>query len=132
MNAKWRSGGPQLYKSVTVIEPGGDLGIGKVVHAETKGFLPYVLHWNFRVTSVEHAKVFRLKAWGDIDGQGIWTFAEDGFYTDVTYEWTVRAAKPLLKYFSFLLRPLFAANHNYVMRKGEEGLRRTVEHTDRR
>ncbi len=36
------------------------------------------------------------------------------------------ADKPLLKYFSFLLRPLFQLNHDYVMKKGEEGLKRQL------
>jgi hypothetical protein len=37
--------------------------------------------------------------------------------------WRVRAAKPLLRYLSFLLRPVFAANHHWAMARGEESLK---------
>lgn len=112
---------------MTVLETGDADGTGKVVKAETKGFLPYVLHWCFRVTRSVRRKEMALEAWGDLEGRGRWTFASRGAATYVTYEWIVKAEKPLLKYFSFVLRPLFAANHNYVMRKGEAGLRKELE-----
>jgi len=37
--------------------------------------------------------------------------------------WKIRADKPLLRDFSFLMKPLFSANHHWAMRKGEESLR---------
>jgi hypothetical protein len=40
----------------------------------------------------------------------------------VTYDWVVRAEKPLLRALSPLFRPLLAANHRWAMRKGEESL----------
>lgn len=43
-------------------------------------------------------------------------------YHFVTH-WRVSAAKPLLRYLSFLLKPVFAANHRWAMKKGEESLR---------
>jgi hypothetical protein len=44
-------------------------------------------------------------------------------YVDVTYDWQLRAEKPLLRRLSFLLRPVFAANHRWAMARGEESLR---------
>lgn len=41
----------------------------------------------------------------------------------ITYEWQVQAAKPLLRRLSWLLKPLFAANHRWAMARGEESLR---------
>ncbi len=41
----------------------------------------------------------------------------------ITYDWKVRGDKPLLRYLSFLLRGVFAANHHWAMAKGEESLR---------
>jgi hypothetical protein len=42
----------------------------------------------------------------------------------VSYDWRVRAGKPLIRRFSPIFKPLFRANHNWVMRRGEVALRR--------
>jgi hypothetical protein len=55
-------------------------------------------------------------------GRGTWTLVQDGAFVDVTYDWRVRAQKPLLRSMSFGMRPLFAANHRWAMRQGEESL----------
>jgi len=41
----------------------------------------------------------------------------------ITYEWQVGASKPLLRRLTWLLRPVFAANHRWAMARGEESLR---------
>ncbi len=116
---------PQLYRTAAVTEPGDGVR-GKTVAAETKGFLPYVIHWNFRVTDSDRPHGFAIEAWGDLVGSGRWTFVQDGTDVDVTYHWSVRSEKPLLKRLSFLLRPLFALNHNWVMDRGRDGLLREL------
>jgi hypothetical protein len=40
-----------------------------------------------------------------------------------TKGWRISADKPLLKYLSFLMKPLFSANHVWAMARGEESLR---------
>ena len=40
-----------------------------------------------------------------------------------TYDWRLRAEKPLLRNLSFLLKPLFEANHRWAMAQGEESLK---------
>ena len=42
---------------------------------------------------------------------------------NLTYDWKIRADKPLLRYLSFLLKPIFAANHRWAMTKGEKSLK---------
>jgi hypothetical protein len=42
---------------------------------------------------------------------------------DVTYDWRLRAEKPLLRHLSLVLRALFEANHRWAMARGEESLR---------
>ena len=66
---------------------------------------------------------FTLVAWGDFDGRGIWTFEQDEEWVNVTYDWKIKAEKPLLRYFSFIMKPLFSANHHWAMAKGEESLK---------
>ena len=42
---------------------------------------------------------------------------------NITYDWRIRAEKPLLRYLSFLLKPVFSANHRWAMARGEESLK---------
>jgi hypothetical protein len=114
---------PSVYLDVQVLEPGAEDGTGRVVSLYTKGWLPYTLRWNFRVVEVEPYRRIVLRAEGDFVGTGTWTFAQDGEWADVTYDWRISAEKPLLRYLSPLLKPVFSANHHWAMRKGEESLR---------
>jgi hypothetical protein len=89
----------------------------------TKGWLPYTLDWEFEVVESRYPHGFTLVARGDFDGRGAWTFEQDGAFVDLTYDWRLRAEKPLLRRLSFLLRPLFEANHRWAMAQGEASLR---------
>ena len=113
---------PSVYLDVRVLEPGDDRGVGRVVSLYTKGFLPYALRWQFRVTESRAPSGFALEASGDFVGRGVWTFVQDGEAVDVTYDWRIGAEKPLLKHLSFLLKPLFRANHEWAMARGLESL----------
>jgi hypothetical protein len=113
---------PSVYLDVKVLEPGDEHGLGKVVSLYTKGWLPYTLRWDFRVTNVQENS-FTLQAWGDFDGRGIWTFEQDGSDVNVTYDWKINAEKPLLRYFSFIMKPIFSANHRWAMQQGEKSLK---------
>ena len=113
---------PSVYLDVKVLEEGDEHGLGRVVSLYTKGWLPYTLRWDFRVTEVQ-PDGFTLVAWGDFDGRGIWTFEQDGEWVNVIYDWKIKAEKPLLRYFSFIMKPIFSANHRWAMAKGEESLR---------
>jgi hypothetical protein len=114
---------PSVYLDVQELEIGDERGIGKVIDLYTKGWLPYTLRWQFRVTESNYPHGSTLVATGDFDGRGIWTFEERDGWTDITYDWKIRADKPLLKYGSFLMKPLFSANHRWAMAKGEESLK---------
>lgn len=113
---------PSVYLDVQVVDPGDERSVGRVVKLYTKGWLPYTLRWDFRVTEVRD-NGFTLVAWGDFDGRGIWTFEQDGAWVNITYDWKIKAEKPLLRYFSFLMKPIFSANHRWAMAKGEESLK---------
>lgn len=114
---------PSVYLEVRVLEPGFDRGIGKVVSLYTKGWLPYTLRWTFRVTESNAPHGFTIEAFGDFVGRGVWTLTQDGEMVNVTYDWSIRADKPVLKYLSFLMKPLFSANHHWAMARGEESLK---------
>lgn len=113
---------PAVYLDVQETKPGDETGIGKEVSLYTTGWLPYTLRWQFHVTESNYPHGFALEALGDLVGRGKWSLRQNGRYVDVTYDWRVRAEKPLLRRFSLLLRPIFAANHHWAMARGEESL----------
>ena len=114
---------PSVYLDVNILEPGDERGVGKVVGLYTKGFLPYKLRWQFRVTESRAPYGSALEAWGDFNGRGIWTLEQVGPMVNLTYDWKIRADKPLLRYLSVLFKPIFAANHRWAMAKGEKSLK---------
>jgi hypothetical protein len=121
---------PSVYLEVTELKPGDEGNVGKEIGLYTKGWLPYTLRWNFRVTEIRGLNGFTIEAHGDFEGRGIWTFEQDGKWVNITYDWKIQANKPLLRYLSFIMKPLFSANHRWAMAKGEESLK--LELTRRR
>jgi len=114
---------PAVYLDVRELDPGRpDDGVGKRVILFTKGWLPYTLRWELEVTENRHPYGISFRARGDFDGEGHWHLAERDGRVQLTYVWTVRAHKPLLRHLSFLLRPIFALNHDWAMRRGRESL----------
>jgi hypothetical protein len=114
---------PSVYLEVEELEAGDERGVGKLVSLYTKGWLPYTLRWKFRVTESRYPYGFSLEALGDFEGSGVWTFEADGEEVNITYDWKIRADKPMLKLLSPILKPVFAANHRWAMARGEESLK---------
>ena len=121
---------PSVYLGVTVLQPGLEDGSGKVVKLLTRGWLPYSLDWTLRVMESQHPHGFTLQVEGDFNGRGIWRFVQDGPRVLISYDWKIRADKPLLRTLSFAFKPVFEANHRWAMERGEQSL--TLELARRR
>jgi hypothetical protein len=113
---------PSVYLEVETVDVGDERGVGRRARLHTRGWLPYTLRWELMVTESRSPHGFSIEAKGDLAGSGTWTLEESGAWTLVTYDWSVRAEKPLLRVLSPVLRPVLAANHRWAMRKGEESL----------
>lgn len=113
---------PAVYLDVQQTHPGDAQGIGRTFSLHTKGWLPYTLRWDL-VATESSANRIALEARGDFNGKGVWTLTQDGAFVDLVYDWRVVADKPLLRAFSFALKPIFAQNHEWAMRMGEQSLR---------
>jgi hypothetical protein len=113
---------PAVYLSVKRLPPEPERGPGNVYELWTKGWLPYTLRWRMRRTAKNPPHGFTFEAWGDFVGRGEWTFTQDKPCVDVTFDWRLRADKPLIKALSWLFKPIFSANHRWAMTKGEESL----------
>ena len=119
---------PEWWKGVervVELEPGDDDGVGSVSRYTWKSRLPYRLEFDMRTTRVERAHLLEGVAEGDLDGSGRWRLF-DGLGTAVTYEWSVTTTEAWMNVLAPLARPVFAWNHDVVMRQGGEGLARRL------
>ena len=114
---------PSVYLEVEQLRPPDARGLGRRVRVLTKGWLPYTIKWEFETVDVNYPYGFAIVAHGDFEGRGVWTFVQRGAVVDITYDWRLRAEKPILRNLSFLLKPLFEANHQWAMARGEESLK---------
>ncbi len=113
---------PSVYLSATELTGPGPHGLGRRVRLHTKGWLPYTLCWVLEVVHSNYPHGFAIAASGDLEGSGVWSFAQRDHHVDATFEWHVRVRKPLLRRWSPVFKPVFAANHRWAMRQGEKSL----------
>jgi uncharacterized protein YndB with AHSA1/START domain len=106
---------PSVYLMVRAVGP-------RRVRLLTRGWLPYRLRWEAETTGTRPPERLAIRASGDFRGEGAWSLVQDGEYTDVTFEWQPTAEKPLLRYLSVILRPIFEANHRWAMEQGRRSL----------
>ncbi len=114
---------PAVYLNVREIAPGGRGGVGRRVRLHTKGWLPYTLRWEATTTAAESPRRIAIEASGDFNGKGVWTFTQDGEFVDIQYDWNLEVGKPLLRYLTPVMQPVFEANHRWAMEQGEISLR---------
>lgn len=108
---------PQVYLAVTETTVGGAHGLGKTADLHTKGRLPYTLRWRMQVVDVNYPRGFTISADGDFVGGGVWAFEQVGDRVNVSFDWRLRAEKPLIRRLSWLFKPLFAYNHRAMARE---------------
>jgi hypothetical protein len=120
-----------VYLEVVELRPPNASGTGRRVRLLTKGKLPYKLRWEFEVVESRFPHGFTIAATGDFEGTGTWTVVQNGRLVDVTFDWRIRAEKPLLRWLSFVFKPIFEANHRWAMARGEECLVRELARRQR-
>ena len=97
-------------------------GINGIRKYTWKSFLPYTLTFTMRLTENDYLKNMKGVAFGELEGRGEWFFSEANGIVHIQYNWDVVTNKTWMNYLSFLLKPLFALNHNVVMHWGAKGL----------
>jgi hypothetical protein len=120
---------PTWWKGVEAverIEPGGEDSIGAVDRYVWKSKLPYELEFHSRTVRVERPYLMEGHASGELEGEGRWRLWENPAGVCVTYEWNVGTTAAWMNALAPLAKPVFAWNHDYVMRNGGEGLARRV------
>ena len=118
---------PSWWKGVTgtrEVEHGQPDGIGRRFTIAWRSFLPYDLEFEMTVVALERPHLLEGRAAGELEGTGRWRLFEHGGTTAVVYEWNVRTTKAWMNVLAPIARPIFEWNHDYVMRRGGEGIAR--------
>ena len=116
---------PEWWRGVVETErlaEGDESGVGQVGRYVWKSKLPYKLEFTLRTTRVERPRLLEGAASGELAGTGRWRFFEQNGITAVIYEWDVHTTRAWMNVLAPIGRPLFAVNHDYVMRNGGEGI----------
>jgi uncharacterized protein YndB with AHSA1/START domain len=116
---------PEWWKGVLEaekLEEGDEKGVGQYGRYVWKSKLPYRLEFFVRTTKVEKPHLLEGDAEGELAGIGRWRLFEQDGATAVLYEWNVRTTRAWMNLLSPIGRPIFAVNHDYVMRNGGVGI----------
>lgn len=121
---------PEWWKgvlAVTELKKGDENGVGSIRRTVWRSALPYKLEFDSEVLRVEKLKLIEARAFGELDGHGLWQFeAAGGDSTRIQYDWRVRTTKAWMNLLAPIARPFFRWNHDTIMRWGEEGLRKRL------
>jgi uncharacterized protein YndB with AHSA1/START domain len=124
---KWWRG----VEGVIQLEAGDDDRVGSAWRYTWKSVLPYRLVFDMRLTRVQRPVAIDGTAAGELAGEGRWRLSTDRDATVVRYEWDVATTSRWMNLLAPLARPLFAWNHDVVMRRGGEGLARRLQDLSR-
>ena len=116
---------PEWWRGVIEAErlaEGDEHGIGQYGRYVWKAKLPYEVEFFVRSTRVERPYLLEGEASGELAGTGRWRLFEQDGITAVLYEWNVRTTTAWMNLLAPVARPVFALNHDYVMRSGGECL----------
>jgi uncharacterized protein YndB with AHSA1/START domain len=114
---------PAVYLQAEEIPASAPNAAGRRVRLHTKGWLPYTLRWEAQTIEAVPPRRIAIEASGDLDGRGVWTFAQDGDYVDIRFDWNVTVGKSIIRRLTPMLRPAFESNHKWAMQQGEISLR---------
>lgn len=119
--AKWSSWW-QNIESVEVLEQGEPSGMGRVERFTFRTELPYKLRFEARVSRIEPPYLLEGQARGELEGIGRWALTRQDDGTLVNYLWDVSTTRWWMNLLAPIARPLFARNHEAVMRNGGQAL----------
>ena len=120
---------PQWWEGVERVEqhdPGDDQGVGGRYRITWRSRIPYPLAFDFHVEEVEAPHLMAGRAFGELEGTGVWRLWEEAGLTAVVFDWDVETTKPWMNLLAPVARPAFRWNHDVVMRRGGEGLARRI------
>ena len=116
-------------KRVELLKQGDADDVGSVRRITWKTALPYTLTFDSELVSMERFRRMEGRAFGELQGTGIWTFREADGATHVRYDWRVKTTKAWMNLLAPIARPIFSWNHDKVMDAGFVGLKKRLENS---
>jgi hypothetical protein len=113
-------------ESVLPLKAGDSSGAGSVSRFVWKSRLPYTLAFDMTVTRVEAPRLLAGDASGELAGTGVWELDQAEDVTTVRYTWDVSTTRAWMNLLAPIARPLFAWNHDHVMKNGGRALARRL------
>ena len=119
---EWWSG----VESAEEVAPGDPRRVGSVHRVRWRARAGYSVELEFLVDEVREPALMSGRSSGGLEGTGTWRLMEQDGVTAVLYDWDVRTTRAWMQVLAPVARPLFARNHDRVMREGGEGLARRL------
>ena len=121
---------PEWWRYVAKVEfkKQGDANeIGAVRRITWRTALPYPLTFDSELVKEVHHQSMEGRAYGELEGTGIWTFSTENNLPIVRYDWQVKTTKTWMNLLAPIARPFFAWNHDRVINSGFVGLKKRLE-----
>lgn len=116
---EWWPGADRMLE----LEPVDSHGLGGLGSYTWRSPLGYRLRFEGTSTRVDRPHRLTGDVHGELEGEGAWTLsALDDGAVQLVYEWNVCTTKRWMSLLSPILRPVFVANHDRLMRGGARGL----------
>ena len=114
---------PEWWKPVYIeVEADGPPAPGAVSRQRFKGRLPYQLEQTSEIVRMDRPNGFEVKVVGDLAGRGVWTLTARDGGVHVSFDWRVTGNKPVIRFLTPVLKPMFRWNHNWAIARAREGL----------
>jgi Polyketide cyclase / dehydrase and lipid transport len=106
------------------LQAGAAAGEDGRIRFKVRRRLPFTLAFDATVTRTLPPRLLELRAVGELEGVGRWTLWQEEAVTTARYTWDVCTTKRWMNLLAPLARPVFAWNHDGVMREAGHGLAR--------
>ena len=100
--------------------------IGAIYYFHMQGALPYTVRFTIEVTGLKAHQFIIGKSTGDLQGNGTWQFDHHAGVTTTIITWQVSPTKRWMKLLSPIAKPILIWNHDVLMRRGLNGLRKAL------
>ncbi len=123
--SRWPAWWPYVA-NVDLLQRGDANELGSIRRITWKTALPYTLTFDSELTHETYLQRMEGRAFGELEGKGIWTFSEENGITTVRYDWQVSTTKVWMKLLAPIARPIFEWNHDKLMKAGYKGLNKRL------
>ncbi|MDF1740199.1 MAG: hypothetical protein P1U86_13645 [Verrucomicrobiales bacterium] len=117
---------PACFLRTETVSLGDENGVGGEVRALTKGLLPYCLNVVIKVEDADPLNWYRFQFSGDLNGSSLLEIQYQDGVAEMKFTSTLLATKSIIRNSPRLFKPVFASNHNWVMRRGETSFQTEV------